>query len=66
MTQRELAAAIGASHMSVYHWEAGRNEPSARQLKALARIFAVPMEAIAFEKDLARRGTKTEVARRPE
>lgn len=40
--------------MSVYHWESGRNEPSARQLKALARVFAVPMETIAFEKDLVR------------
>lgn len=54
LTQRQLAAAIGASHMSVYHWESGRNEPSARQLKALARVFAVPMETIAFEKDLVR------------
>lgn len=54
LTQRELAAAIGASHMSVYHWESGRNEPSARQLKALAHVFAVPMEAIAFERERAR------------
>jgi transcriptional regulator with XRE-family HTH domain len=42
------------NHMSIYHWESGRNEPSARQLRALADVFGVPMEVIAFEKDAAK------------
>ncbi len=54
LTQRPLAKAMGVNHMSIYHWEAGRNEPSARQLKTLAEVFGVPMEAIAFEKDAAK------------
>lgn len=54
MTQRDLAARMGVSHMSVSHWESARNEPSARQLRALAQVFGVPMEGIAFEKELAK------------
>jgi transcriptional regulator with XRE-family HTH domain len=54
LTQRQLAEAMGVNHMSIYHWESGRNEPSARQLKTLAEVFEVPMEAIAFEKDAAK------------
>jgi transcriptional regulator with XRE-family HTH domain len=54
LTQRQLAEAMGVNHMSIYHWESGRNEPSARQLKTLADVFGVPMEAIAFEKDAAK------------
>jgi transcriptional regulator with XRE-family HTH domain len=59
LTQRELAQRIGVSRMSVYHWEAGRNEPSARQLRLLAEAFAVPMEAIAFEREAARAERQT-------
>jgi transcriptional regulator with XRE-family HTH domain len=54
LTQRQLADTMGVNHMSIYHWESGRNEPSARQLQALAEVFGVPMEAIAFERDAAR------------
>jgi transcriptional regulator with XRE-family HTH domain len=54
LTQRQLAARLGVSKMSPYHWESGRNEPSARQLRALAEVFGVPMESIAFEKESAR------------
>jgi transcriptional regulator with XRE-family HTH domain len=54
LTQRQLAEAMGVNHMSIYHWESGRNEPSARQLKTLAEVFVVPMEAIAFEKGAAK------------
>jgi transcriptional regulator with XRE-family HTH domain len=53
-SQRDLAARIGVSHMSVSHWETSRNEPSARQLRLLAEAFGVPMEHIAFERDAAR------------
>jgi transcriptional regulator with XRE-family HTH domain len=60
MTQRELAEAMCCNVMSVYHWESGRNEPSARQLRTLAQVFGVPMEGIAFEKDAARTDRATE------
>lgn len=63
MTQRELAAAIGVNHMSVYHWEAGRNEPSARQLRRLADLFGVPMEGVAFEKEAAQAEVRSPVER---
>ena len=49
LTRHQLADAMGVSHMSIYHWESGRTEPSARQLKALSEVFGVPMEAFAFE-----------------
>jgi transcriptional regulator with XRE-family HTH domain len=53
-SQSELAERIGVSKMSVSHWETGRNEPSARQLRALATAFNVPMESILFEREAAR------------
>jgi putative transcriptional regulator len=53
-TQGELATMIGVSKMSISHWETGRNEPSARQLRALAQAFAIPMESIRFEKEAVR------------
>jgi transcriptional regulator with XRE-family HTH domain len=53
LTQRQLAKCLGVSHMSISHWESARNEPSARQLRALAEAFGVPMERIAFERELA-------------
>ncbi|MBA2452508.1 MAG: helix-turn-helix transcriptional regulator, partial [Chloroflexia bacterium] len=31
---------------SIYNWERGVYEPKARQLRALAQAFGVPMEAI--------------------
>lgn len=54
LTQRGLAARIGVSKTSVSYWETGRNEPSARQLRALAGALGVAMEGIAFERDAAR------------
>jgi transcriptional regulator with XRE-family HTH domain len=53
-SQRDLAVRIGVSKMSISHWETARNEPSARQVRALAEVFAVPMENIAFEREAAR------------
>jgi putative transcriptional regulator len=41
LTQRELAIRIGISHMTVSHWESARNESSARQLQASAKLFSV-------------------------
>ena len=50
-SQRDLAARIGVSKMSISHWETARNEPSARQLRLLAEAFGIAMESIAFERD---------------
>jgi transcriptional regulator with XRE-family HTH domain len=49
MTQLELATQIGVTPSTVYNWERGRNEPKATQLRALARVFGVPMDVIDFE-----------------
>ncbi len=49
-SQRDLAARIGVSKMSISHWETARNEPSARQLRLLAEAFGITMESIAFER----------------
>jgi transcriptional regulator with XRE-family HTH domain len=54
LTQAELAERIGVSKMSISHWETGRNEPSARQLRALATSFKVAMESILFEREALR------------
>jgi transcriptional regulator with XRE-family HTH domain len=56
LTQRQLAARLGVSHRSVGHWEAARNEPSARQLRALAGVFGVSMDVIGFEREAAQAG----------
>jgi transcriptional regulator with XRE-family HTH domain len=52
-SQQELADLLGVAKMTVSHWETGRNEPSARQLLALARVFALAAESIGFERELA-------------
>jgi len=53
-SQDGLARRLGVTHTSVTNWEAGRNEPSAKQLVALAKTFGVSMEQIEFDRDLAR------------
>lgn len=47
-SQFELATRVGVTPTTVYNWERGRNEPRVVQLRALARVFGVPMEAIAM------------------
>jgi len=44
----ELAAALGVSLATVYNWEAGKFEPRASQLRALANLFGVSMDVIDF------------------
>lgn len=58
LTQQELAVKVGVAVASVSNWESGRNEPSARQLRALALTFGVPMDEIAFEADRPAKKTK--------
>lgn len=49
LTQAQLASRIDVTPSTVYNWEKGNNEPKASQLKAMARLFDVCMDAIVFE-----------------
>lgn len=49
LTQLDLANRIGVTPVTVYNWERGRYEPKALQLRAVARVFGVSMDAIDFE-----------------
>jgi transcriptional regulator with XRE-family HTH domain len=49
LTQVQLAHEIGVTPSAVYNWERGRNEPQASQVRAMARLFGVSMDVIAFE-----------------
>lgn len=49
LTQAQLAARLEVTPSSVYAWEAGKSEPRATQLRALARLFGVCMDDIDFE-----------------
>jgi transcriptional regulator with XRE-family HTH domain len=51
MTQRELALRLNVTTQTVSNWEAARNEPTARQLVALARLFDIACEQIALPFD---------------
>lgn len=54
LTQLQLAHALGVTPSAVYNWERGRNEPKASQLRAMARLFDVSMDAIDFEPEAAK------------
>ena len=54
MTQLELAIALGVTPGTVSGWERGVNEPRASQLRALALLFGVLMDDIAFPETEAR------------
>lgn len=49
LTQAQLAARLAVTPSSVYNWETGKSEPRASQLKAMAKLFGVSMDAIVFE-----------------
>jgi len=49
MTQLELAIAVGVTPSAVYNWERGKNEPSATNLRDLARVLGVSMDVIDLE-----------------
>ena len=48
-TQLELANHLGVTPATVFNWERNRHEPKASQLRAMARLFGVPMDEIDFE-----------------
>jgi transcriptional regulator with XRE-family HTH domain len=45
-TQLKLANELGITPSTIYKWEAGRNEPGAMQLRAVARVFGVSSDDI--------------------
>lgn len=49
MTQMDLAYTLKVSLGTVSLWERRKVEPRATQLRAMARIFGVSMDDIAFE-----------------
>lgn len=49
LTQRAHAARVGVTKTTVSYWETARNEPTARQLRALAGALALSIDSIAFE-----------------
>jgi phosphoribosylformylglycinamidine cyclo-ligase len=46
LTQLELSNRLGVTPSTVYKWERGANEPSATNLRDLARALGVSMEEI--------------------
>lgn len=48
LTQLDVARIVGVTPVTVYNWERGRHEPTARQLRALAHAFGVSMDEIDF------------------
>jgi len=49
MSPVQLAAELNTSLATIYNWETGKYEPRASQLRAIARLFDVSMDDIAFE-----------------
>lgn len=49
LTQLQLANKLGVTPSAVYNWERGKNEPSATNLRDLARALGVAMEEIDLE-----------------
>ncbi len=53
-TQAEFAFHLGVTPSSVYAWEAGKSEPKASQVRAIAKLCGVSMDVIAFEAEEAK------------
>lgn len=49
LTQAEFAFHLGVTPSAVYSWEAGKYEPKASQVRAIAKLCGVSMDVIAFE-----------------
>lgn len=46
MTQKEWAAKLGVSNVTVVNWEKGNTEPSLSQLREISRLSGIPMDFI--------------------
>ena len=53
-TQAQFAFHLGVTPSTVYNWERGTYEPKASQLRAMAQLFGVSMDSIAFEVEVAK------------
>jgi transcriptional regulator with XRE-family HTH domain len=42
-TPQEVAAALGVNTISVYNWQAGKNQPRTKHLAGLSEILGVPV-----------------------
>jgi len=50
-SQAELAFRSGVSPSTIFNWESKRFEPKSAQLRKVAKVFGVSMDAIDFECD---------------
>ena len=51
MTQNEVAQALGVNQSSVSFWESGRNQPRAKQMVKLAKLYGVTVDELLREED---------------
>lgn len=56
LTQRRLADALDVTTATISAWERGAYEPRASQLRRLALVFGVSMDAIDTESPVLERG----------
>ena len=45
-SQATLAAKLEVSPSSIYNWEAGKTRPRPREMRALERLFNMPVDSI--------------------
>lgn len=57
LTQRDLALRLDVTTQTVSNWESARNEPTARQLVALSKLFGVPCDQISLPFDTKKPST---------
>lgn len=51
MTQNEVAKALGVNQSAVSFWESGRNQPRAKQMVKLAKLYGVTVDELLREED---------------
>lgn len=51
LSQADYAGALGVSPATVYVWEARKSDPTAKQLRTIARYHKVSMDTIDFDAD---------------
>lgn len=59
MSQVEYARALGVSPSTVYVWEARKADPTAKQLRAIARHASVSMDDVDFDAEPEKRRQRT-------
>ena len=56
MTQNEVAQALGVNQSAVSFWESGRNQPRAKQMVKLAKLYGVTVDELLREDDTNAQG----------